>query len=470
MSTNHDSGEATNDVHVDVVIVGAGSCGLVAALAAMGNGASVLVVEKLATVGGNSTLSTGSIPAAGSRFQTAAGIEDSPSLMVADLLAASGPHEAEDLLQNMADLSVELVHWLVDTHDVDLQIITDYKHVGHSVARLHAPGDRDGKYLVEDLVAACKKSGVSIRTSHPVVGLITEGDTVVGVRVEPVSGEPYKVMAGSVILAANGYGNNKELLKRWMPEIADARYFGAPGSTGEAVAWSEALGAALANVSAYQGYAAIANPELGLLLSWTTVEMGAVIVTPTGRRVGDESRGYSGFASILLEHGETAFAVFDTTIRDYVLENEPRFVRLFNDGLIIEVANVEELAEFIGCDSATLEGTIATAALAASGEASDEFGRTNFGFGPMSAPYCVAKVMPGLFHTQGGVRVDAEARVIRPDGSPIAGLFAGGGVAAGVSGLAGAEGYASGNGLLTAVGLGYVAGLASARDAAKASA
>ena len=251
-----------------------------------------------------------------------------------------------------------------------------------------------------------------------------------------------------------------------MPEIADAQYFGAPGSTGEAVLWAEDLGAALINVSAYQGYAALANTELGLILSWTTVEMGALIVSPEGRRVGDESRGYSGFASILLEHGETAFAVFDTRIRDYVLQNEPRFVRLFNDGLIIEVSDVDRLAEFIGCDSQTLDDTIATAARAASGDIADEFGRTNFGFGPLQAPFCVAKVTPGLFHTQGGVRVDAHARVIRPDGSPIAGLFAGGGVAAGVSGLAGAEGYASGNGLLTAAGLGYVAGIASARDAA----
>jgi fumarate reductase flavoprotein subunit len=383
--------------------------------------------------------------------------------MVADLLEASGPHEAEDLLTNMAELSVELVHWLVDTHGVDLQLITDYKHVGHSVARLHAPGDRDGKFLVDDLVAACEKVGVTIRTSHPVVGVITEGDAVVGVQVEPVSGEPYRVLAKSVILAANGYGNNKALLKRWMPEIADAQYFGAPGSTGEAVAWAEDLGAAMINVSAYQGYAAIANPELGLLLSWTTVEMGAVIVSPAGLRVGDESRGYSGFASILLEHGDTAYAVFDTTIRDYVLENEPRFVRLFNDGLIIEVPDVQQLAEFIGCDSSTLGDTLDTVGRAASGETTDEFGRTNFGFGPLKAPYCVAKVTPGLFHTQGGVQVDAHARVIRADGSPIAGLFAGGGVAAGVSGISGAEGYASGNGLLTAVGLGYLAGVASAQ-------
>lgn len=70
---------------------------------------------------------------------------------------------------------------------------------------------------------------------------------------------------------------------------------------------------------------------------------------------------------------------------------------------------------------------------------------------------------PGLFHTQGGLAVDEHGRVLREDGSAIAGLYAGGGAAAGISGSEGAEGYCSGNGLLTAIGLGFLAG----RDAAR---
>jgi fumarate reductase flavoprotein subunit len=451
------------DIFVDVVVVGSGACGMVAALAAAENGATVVLLEKLDQVGGNTTLSTGSIPAAGTRFQEAAGINDSAQTMVADLLSASGPHEAEELVTTMAELSAELVHWLVDSHDVDLQLITDYKHVGHSVLRLHAPGDRDGKFLVADLLAACEKAAVTIRTSNAVVGLVLEGDAVVGVRVDPAGAEPYRVMARSVILAANGYGNNQRLLERWAPEIAGTPYFGAPGSTGEAVEWAEDLGAALANVAAYQGYAAVAYDTDGLILSWTTVEMGALIVVPTGRRVGDETRGYSGFASVLFEQGDTAFALFDTTIRDYVMANEPRFVHLVAEGLILEATTVEEAAAVIGCDPVILSETLANATGSAAGESADEFGRIDFGFGPLRAPYCVARVSPGLFHTQGGVRVDSEARVLRVDGSPIAGLFAGGGVATGVSGSSGADGYASGNGLLTAVGLGYLAGIASSR-------
>ncbi len=61
-----------------------------------------------------------------------------------------------------------------------------------------------------------------------------------------------------------------------------------------------------------------------------------------------------------------------------------------------------------------------------------------------------------LFHTQGGLRVNAHAQVLR-QGRPIPGLYAAGGSAAGISGH-GADGYLSGNGLLCALGLGYIAG------------
>ena len=73
-------------------------------------------------------------------------------------------------------------------------------------------------------------------------------------------------------------------------------------------------------------------------------------------------------------------------------------------------------------------------------------------------------MVPALFHTQGGLHVDRDARVIRRDASVIRGLYAGGGAAAGISGRSGALGYASGNGLLTAIALGRLGALAAARD------
>ena len=95
---------------------------------------------------------------------------------------------------------------------------------------------------------------------------------------------------------------------------------------------------------------------------------------------------------------------------------------------------------------------------------SDQFGRRDFGRAPLIAPFHVCRVVPGLFHTQGGLKVDAHARVLDLNGKIVPGLFAGGGAAAGISGRTGALGYASGNGLLTAIALGRLAGLAAARD------
>jgi len=96
--------------------------------------------------------------------------------------------------------------------------------------------------------------------------------------------------------------------------------------------------------------------------------------------------------------------------------------------------------------------------------ASDPFGRNDFGVAPLAPPLYATRVVPGLFHTQGGLRVDEQTRVVRPDGTAIPNLFAGGGAAAGISGRSGGAGYASGNGLLTALGLGRIAGRTAAAE------
>ena len=74
----------------------------------------------------------------------------------------------------------------------------------------------------------------------------------------------------------------------------------------------------------------------------------------------------------------------------------------------------------------------------------------------MKAPFGAIKLRPSLFHTQGGLKVNAQAQVLKEDGSVIKGLYAAGGAAVGISGH-GSDGYLAGNGLLAAVGLAYLA-------------
>ncbi len=459
------SAVANTDVDVDVVVVGAGGCGLTAALAAAEAGASVAVLEKMDRAVGNTLVSTGSIPAADTRYQRQAGIDDSPERMAADLLGQSGPHDAEDTVRLLAGESATLVEWLVEQHQVDLRLITDYKHVGHSVERLHAPPDRRGASLMRDLLAAVKRLGVDIAYGNPVTGLLREDGHVTGVTVDASRSGSYTLRSHAVVLAANGFGNNGQMLHRWIPEIATAQYFGAESSTGEAVTWCEENGASLGNMGAYQGYGAVAYPH-GSIVSWTTVEKGGILLSPQGQRMGDESVGYSGFATIVAAHAEQSFVVFDTRIRDYVAAHEPEFADLVAAGGVIEAATAADVAAHIGAPTDAVDDTLTDYARACDGSRPDAFGRTNVGMAPLQPPYCVVRSIPAVFHTQGGARVDAKARVLARAGDVLPGLYAGGGVTAGLSGATGARGYSSGNGLLSAVGLGRIAGRQAAADAA----
>src|SRR5262249_56345179 len=96
---------------VDVLVVGAGACGLAAAIAAHDAGASVAIIEKLERPGGNSALSTGSVPAAGTRFQRDAGIEDSPQRFIADLMRTGGPSDCPPLGRRLVETSAATGAW-----------------------------------------------------------------------------------------------------------------------------------------------------------------------------------------------------------------------------------------------------------------------------------------------------------------------------------------------------------------------
>jgi len=451
------------DLETDVLVVGGGACGFAAAIAARDEGCETAILEKLARVGGNSALSTASVPGAGTRFQRAAGIEDSPDRMFGDLMAQSGPHDCPELTRVLADTSASLVEWLADRVEARIGLITEYRHVGHSVPRLHAPRSRRGQDLVDDLVAAANRRQIPIAEGNPVSRLLADDHcAVIGAAVKDAGGKESLLRARKVVLATNGFAANRDLVREFCPEVAKAEYFGALGSTGEAILWGRALGADIANAGAYQGYAAIAYPQ-GSLLSWTTMEKGGILVGADGRRFGDESIGYSGYTRSVMAQGEFAFAVFDERIRR-VADQEEEFRELVEHRGVKQGGTIKELAAAFGLDAGVLGETIEAYNRAARGETRDGFGRRNCGLAPLVAPYFIARVKPGLFHTQGGLRVDSGARVLRPDGTPVRNLFAGGGAAAGVSGRTGCAGYSSGNGLLAALGLGRLAGISSAQE------
>ena len=112
-----------------------------------------------------------------------------------------------------------------------------------------------------------------------------------------------------------------------------------------------------------------------------------------------------------------------------------------------------EVAGAAGIDPEGLAATWRQTVTIAGGEP-DPLGR-DYWERPLEEPLAAIAVKPALFHTQGGLVVDEHARVLRPDGSPVPGVYASGGAAMGISGH-GPGGYLAGNGLLPAFGLAFL--------------
>src|SRR3569832_1178319 len=187
-------------VDVDVLVIGAGACGLAAAIAAHDAGACVVFVEKQERPGGNSSLSTGSVPAAGTRIQREAGIADSVERFTADLMRTGGPTDCPDLVRRLAATSAQTVEWLADAVGARIVLLTAYKHVGHSVPRLHAPVSRRGQDLVDDLLAAVEKRGIPLAVGNGVCDLISDSNgAVIGAEIETGNGERQRILARKVI-------------------------------------------------------------------------------------------------------------------------------------------------------------------------------------------------------------------------------------------------------------------------------
>jgi len=446
-------------MEVDVLVIGGGGAGLGAAIAAAEEGATVAIAEKWDRLGGNTALSTGSVPGAGTRFQRAAGIADSPERFAQDILRRTNNTAPKHLVQALARESGPLVEWLVDSADAPLRFEPVLKKIGHSVPRTHVAEGRSGEALFSSLERRARALGVEISVGTPALGLIAEEGRIVGARISSGSGDAVdNIRARKVVLATNGFGGNRDMLREFCPEIADAPYFGHQGNTGEGILWGRALGARLHNMSSYQGHASVSVPH-GALVSWSVIELGGILVNAAGERFADELAGYSGCAAEVLSQPDAAAAViFDERIHRYMRDNVPEYARLDDMKGVRHAEVPDELLGRLGFGSKTsLAETLASyARVRAAGN--DRFGRTEFGPQPLQAPFYGVRVTAGLFHTQGGLYVNEHAQPIDEAGQPFPNLYAAGGTAVGLAGRDGGRGYCSASGLLAALGLGRIAG------------
>ncbi len=420
-----------------VAIVGAGACGLTAALMLRDAGIDCALLERDAQPVGSTALSSGFIPAAGTCAQRAAGVlDDSAARFAQDIQAKAHGTAAPQLVTAFTEASAPALDALQQRHGLQFELLDGFLYPGHSALRMHTLPQRTGAALVAALQAAVERAGALQMGNSLVRELWFDNeDRMLGVGFQRPDGRMEHLACGVLLLACNGFGGNAAMVRELLPEMRDAVFAGHAGNDGSAVAWGRQLGAGLADLGGYQGHGSWAVPQ-GALITWALMVEGGIQVNAEGRRFHDETAGYSeASVQVLAQPGGIAWNVFDErllalgrTFPDFVAAEEADAVR--------RAADNAALAALIGCDAATLAATLDGVRL--------------------QPPYRAIKVTGALFHTQGGLDIDAQCRVRRVDGPPLPNLLAAGGAARGVSGNA-VWGYLSGNGLLSAVAGGFIA-------------
>lgn len=447
-------------IHVPVVVIGAGGTGLCAALAVAERGVEVLVVERDATPLGSTAMSTGLIPAAGTPEQAAEGIDDSPEHFAADIAAKTKSATDLAMARHVADESADTVAWLRDAHGVPLSLIGGFLYPGHSARRMYGTPNRTGGELMAALEAAAERAGVMVLTEAVARDLLREGDRVTGLVVERRDGSVETITCDALILACSGFGGAADLVARHIPDMAEAVFHGHPGNKGDALRWGAEMGAGLADLGAYQGHGGLAAGH-GVPILWPLIMEGGFQVNAQALRFSNEASGYSEQAAkVNAQPGHVAWSIFDERLHQLMLAFDD-YQDAQRAGAVVRADSVAALAEAVRLPVGPFAETVAAVAALTRGDGVDAFGRDFTGKPELAGPWYAAKVTGALFHTQGGLVVDGDARVLRADGSPFPNLFAGGGAARGLSGP-GADGYLAGNGLLAATTLGKLAGRAAA--------
>jgi len=454
----------TFEISVPVVVVGAGAAGMTAALAARDGGAEVMLLERDHRPRGSTAMSQGNIAAAGTKSQKQAGIEDSGEIFATDILALTRGETDARLARIFADASGPTVDWLVEKHGIPLAVDPDWGvALGHSRSRIHSVPTHTGAELLATLGNAAERAGVDLVTDAHVTDVYAdESGRVCGLRFRRPDGSTEDVGCDALILTTCGFGANREMICRFIPEMKDATYFGHEGNEGEGIQWGMELGAATADMTAFQGLGALADPHR-VLIHYNIILRGGLIVSVKGERFTDESKDISGMGRKVSAQPEgLAWFLFDQRLMDLV-SKYAETKEAVQMGAFRRAGSTAELATLAKMPLAALEKTLADSQVMAAGKAKDPHGR-DFTRDPalVGPPWWAVRVCGALFHTQGGLVIDENAQVRRPDGSPLPNMFAAGGTARSTSGPAD-WGYIPAAGLFTAVTQGRIAGEAAAR-------
>ena len=436
--------------HRDIVIIGAGPAGMTAGIYAAEGGADVLVLEKMATVGGAGAISSGATDSYGSTFAKEKSVEDSADKLKADMMTAGHNYNQEDLVDLFIANSGETFDWLVS---LGVAYGDPTPSEEHSVNRVFL-AQGSGVSITNAIEKKCEEAGVEILMQTRATELLTEDGRVTGVLAESSDGTEYEIDADAVVLATGGYGANRDLLT---DALAAVPYYGAACSTGDGHIMAQNVGAELVHMDfgkVYPGGWEYEDGKAKISLGYTLLAVqqeGAIIVNSDGVRTFREGGlNYEFKNSIRSDKNNVNYLVLDAAAFE-VWKNAVNSKARGNLGseedienavaangaskpIIYHADTLEEVAALAGMDGDALKATVERwNGFVAQGK-DEDFGRTTLPRGIGEGPYYLIAEKTRFATTLGGVVINTNFEVHPAAGDTIPGLYAIGEIAFGVNG------------------------------------
>lgn len=489
--TKKESGSAAKaqdeEKTTDVVVIGGGGAGLAAAVSAHQNGAKVIVLEKMPSLGGNTII-------AGSAFnvvdpdpvrRSKIMMTDKEKEVVEKLIAEeqkdekvktwqaglkadydeykkSGSKELfdsiylhmlqtynggdkianVDLIETFAKNGAPTLHWL---ESLDMKF-KDYVFtvLGGMWSRAHKPEEPLGTGFINTYKRYLEKNSADMEVllNTKATELIVKDGAVVGVKSVASDGHVVTIMATKgVVLATGGFGANEEMReaynKHWKT-LKGLKTTNQSGATGDGIELAKAIDADLVGME-YIQLLPMGDPKTGSLSG--NIEQGVqnrLFVNKEGRRFVDEGARRDVMTKALIEQTDASMWVIvdkhsyesDDTVNNF---NES-MKSLMEQGRAFKADTLEELAKQIGVDGAALVASVNEFNDAVDGKVKDPFGRVLFDKKIDTPPYYAGARVPTVHHTMGGVKINTLTQVIDTKGAIIKGLYACGEVTGGLHG------------------------------------
>ena len=414
----------------DVVVVGSGGAGLAAAIQAHDLGASVVVVEKMSVIGGNTNKASAGMNAAETKFQKLKGIVDSKDLFYNETMTGGKNKNNPELLRYFVENAPDAIDWL-DNNGIELSGITTTG--GMSVDRTHRPasGAAVGGYLISGLVKNINRRGIEVMLDSNVTEIITENHKVVGVKVTEEDGSIQTIKAKAVIIATGGFSANREMVEKYRPDLKGFVTTNHKGATGSGIMILEKLGAGTVDMKEIQIHPTV-EQTTSYLISESIRGGGAILVSQIGKRFVNELDTRDKVSAEIIKLPEHySYILFDQQVRD---ENKAVEEYVSHD-LVVQADSINELAQKLSIDANTLSNTIERYNQFVNTKQDEDYGRTTGMRHPINkAPYYAIKIAPGVHHTMGGVTINTHTQVLDTAKNAIQGVFAAGEVVGGVHG------------------------------------